>query len=55
MGGPFIRFRRGGPEPIGRGNHVQVQQNLTVHIIAEASLFDNLLKVKQMNRFQIHW
>ena len=45
-GGPFIRFRRGGPEPIGRGIRSQALSNLTPHIIAKSRSFDNLWKVK---------
>ncbi len=42
----FYRTRRGGPGPIGRGNHDQALCYLTWHIIADPTDFDNLWKVK---------
>ena len=55
-GGPFIRFRRGGPEPIGRGIRSQALSNLTPHIIAKSRSFDNLWKVKlALDFFRYVW
>ena len=55
-GGPFIRFRRGGPESIGRGIRSQALSNLTLHIIAKSRSFDNLWKVKlTLDFFRYVW
>ena len=51
MGSPFIRFRRGGPEPIGRGNRDHIRSDLTLHIIAKLHRFGNLSKVKNNESF----